>query len=110
MNAPDHKIHAFESYTNSDFGDLVALKMQELPPYQRVCCPMCGDTSLQVEEFAEGWVRLYCIYECGALLGPRCPQCGGLMRRRHRRKDGAGFWGCRGYPRCEGIVNGWKAA
>ena len=36
---------------------------------------------------------------------PKCPHCGGDMVLRHRRSDGAAFYGCRSYPRCKGIVN-----
>jgi len=37
--------------------------------------------------------------------GPHCPVCGALMRRRTARKGpraGQSFWGCSGYPDCEG--------
>ena len=36
---------------------------------------------------------------------PKCPFCGGDMVMRHRRSDGAAFYGCRRYPSCKGIVN-----
>ena len=36
---------------------------------------------------------------------PKCPFCGGDMVMRHRRSDGAAFYGCRKYPSCKGIVN-----
>ena len=36
---------------------------------------------------------------------PKCPLCGGEMVMRHRRSDGAAFYGCRKYPSCKGIVN-----
>lgn len=36
---------------------------------------------------------------------PKCPFCGGEMVMRHRRSDGAAFYGCRKYPSCKGIVN-----
>lgn len=36
---------------------------------------------------------------------PKCPFCGGDMVVRHRRSDGAAFYGCRKYPNCKGIIN-----
>ena len=36
---------------------------------------------------------------------PRCPQCGAMMRVRHRHADNAPFYGCSRYPECKGIVN-----
>ena len=36
---------------------------------------------------------------------PQCPFCGSDMVVRHRRSDGAAFYGCRKYPSCKGIVN-----
>ena len=36
---------------------------------------------------------------------PKCPYCGGEMVLRHRRSNGAAFYGCRNYPNCRGIVN-----
>ena len=36
---------------------------------------------------------------------PKCPACGGVMRHRNRRADGAPFWGCAAFPNCPGIVN-----
>lgn len=29
-----------------------------------------------------------------------CPRCGAAMVRRTNRRDGSGFWGCSGFPRC----------
>jgi len=36
---------------------------------------------------------------------PNCPQCGSIMRMRHRNSDNAPFYGCSHYPKCKGIVN-----
>jgi hypothetical protein len=36
---------------------------------------------------------------------PECPECGKPMSIRHRRNDGAPFYGCSGYPGCRGIVS-----
>jgi hypothetical protein len=36
---------------------------------------------------------------------PPCPRCAGGMVRRFRKADGKAFWGCAGFPDCNGIVN-----
>lgn len=36
---------------------------------------------------------------------PPCPRCAGGMVRRARKADGKAFWGCAGFPDCNGIVN-----
>lgn len=36
---------------------------------------------------------------------PKCPRCGSSMVLRHRRSDGAAFYGCSQYPNCRGTVN-----
>lgn len=36
---------------------------------------------------------------------PRCPRCGAVMRLRHRRSDGAPFYGCSNYPQCHGTID-----
>ena len=36
---------------------------------------------------------------------PLCPICDATMRLRHRRSDGAPFYGCSHYPQCKGIAN-----
>lgn len=33
---------------------------------------------------------------------PRCPSCGGPMKRRTNSRTGDQFWGCMSYPRCKG--------
>ena len=35
---------------------------------------------------------------------PQCPYCGGEMVLRHRKSDGAPFYGCKRFPACRGIV------
>ena len=42
----------------------------------------------------------------GAFWIPTCASCGVKMRRRSRRRDGAGFWGCVNYPRCKTVIHG----
>ena len=37
-------------------------------------------------------------------FNPFCPKCGSEMVKRHRHSDGAGFWGCPGWPNYNGIV------
>ena len=37
-----------------------------------------------------------------ASCAPACPLCKAVMIRRTRRKDGAPFWGCPGFPNCKG--------
>lgn len=32
----------------------------------------------------------------------RCPKCGAKMVLRHRKSDGAAFYGCSRYPQCRG--------
>jgi len=39
-----------------------------------------------------------------AIRCPSCPQCGGKMVLRERRKDGGLFWGCVDYPGCNGTL------
>ena len=36
---------------------------------------------------------------------PYCPDCGGMMVLRQRRRDKAYFWGCSQYPGCKGTMN-----
>lgn len=33
---------------------------------------------------------------------PTCDECGAPMRRSHRKRDNAPFWGCTNYPGCRG--------
>lgn len=35
---------------------------------------------------------------------PVCPTCGAAMVMRHRRSDGAPFWGCSRFPECHTIL------
>jgi len=35
---------------------------------------------------------------------PLCPKCDAVMVLRHRRNDGAPFWGCSRFPDCRSIV------
>lgn len=35
---------------------------------------------------------------------PLCPKCDAVMVLRHRRTDGASFWGCSRFPECRGVV------
>ena len=35
----------------------------------------------------------------------KCPKCGAKMVLRHRKSDGAPFYGCSQYPKCKGIRN-----
>ncbi len=37
-------------------------------------------------------------------VAPQCPYCGCEMVLRHRKKDGAPFYGCKRFPACRGIV------
>ena len=40
-------------------------------------------------------------------MGIRCPKCGAEMRRRTAKREryrGREFWGCTGYPACNGTV------
>ena len=41
----------------------------------------------------------------GDEAAPRCPKCGGEMRRRTRRDGSGEFWGCVNYPECKGTVH-----
>ena len=44
-------------------------------------------------------VQLSAACEMGEL---KCPKCGAKMVRRHRKSDGAEFYGCSNYPNCRG--------
>lgn len=44
-------------------------------------------------------VQLSVAYERGEL---KCPKCGAKMILRHRKSDGAAFYGCSRYPQCRG--------
>ena len=36
----------------------------------------------------------------GCSITPKCSACGSKMSLRHRRNDGAPFWGCTSWPNC----------
>ena len=42
------------------------------------------------------------------IKAPSCPKCGGEMVQRTAKKTGNKFWGCSGYPECDGIVDSKK--
>jgi len=37
-----------------------------------------------------------------SLQNVKCPKCKGPMVPRTNKKDGTKFWGCKGYPQCNG--------
>ena len=41
----------------------------------------------------------------GDEAAPKCPKCGGEMKRRTRRDGSGEFWGCVNYPECKGTVH-----
>lgn len=40
-----------------------------------------------------------------AETAPTCPKCGGVMHRKVNGKTGQPFWGCVGFPDCNGSVS-----
>jgi hypothetical protein len=44
------------------------------------------------------------------LIEVSCPKCGAGIARRHRRSDGAEFWGCSRFPACRAILDATAAA
>jgi hypothetical protein len=41
----------------------------------------------------------------GDEAAPKCPKCGGEMKRRTRRDGSGEFWGCIRYPECRGTIH-----
>ena len=35
---------------------------------------------------------------------PQCPKCTGEMTERTAKKSGKKFWGCKGFPNCDGVI------
>jgi restriction system protein len=53
-------------------------------------------------------VNLYTMATAGDYTTPTCPSCGRKMVTREAKKGrnaGNSFWGCPGFPRCQGKLN-----
>ena len=70
--------------------DNIVTKIQHLTPpkIEEVRKPIASTQELEICKFLD------------------CPICGGNMHPRHRKSDGALFYGCGHFPTCKGILPG----
>ncbi|MCY4043000.1 MAG: type I DNA topoisomerase [Candidatus Dadabacteria bacterium] len=114
----------------SDFerdGDKITLKQTEAPEEAGINCDKCGEPMVIKKRRSDGAEFLACSgypkcknasdferdggkivpkqTEAPEEAGMECDKCGKPMLIRKRRKDGAEFLACSGYPKCKNASN-----
>ena len=68
-------------------------------------CELCSSVTKEQRKNHVHELRVLHDAVCDSDRTPLCPRCGAVMRLRHRRSDGAPFYGCSNYPQCHGTID-----